>query len=654
MGKTLGSDIQGPSYRPQPFRTAEDDERHRSDWNRTHKGRRPYLGRQQLHLPGVRGAVSAMAGVYGVHKRYLNGPKLAGELSGPAKRLILGKPSGWFSHPRGVNDLLNYLRSCLGRPQIAELSDFLNKYFRQGRRKAGESMSDYVTRKCELYLRAQQSLQRVLPHHSKIETASESVDGWTTGQHRERGRRASWDSAATQESTTTTSSNPAAPVAATTTAEEEGYQTWQDNHCYGWNQSAWWGGQHSWSSWDDWGYQGWYSYPWYGSAYGNTYYNSKNDQVTTPLTEILPDFVQAWYMLQDSGLDVHDRNLVQTAVGSNFSLQRVSQELRTQWPDHELKRRDQGQRHSGYWGEQPETSGEEEAEEYHDRSYWMDQGMTEEGLAAMDEAAGEIQRALAVMQTAKRTLKEARAKQEFVKLSRKYYGNNRHSASSSQRGRPQDDSQMQCLKCGKIGHRAVNCPDKANKQETQHAPFVRFGDMDIAWATRTGMTTEEAINEGMAVVDGGATKTLGSIAAVEQLMAKNREQRGHDGVRQIDTTNRPVFSFGNSSKNRCASTVQMMLEAAGKPDHLQIHTLAEGTGPILLSVETLRTLKAVIDFENDVIVFRALDPRKLVPVARSATGHQLLPLASDLFKNAWATSRDVPSLLEYRAAPTAE
>ena len=115
-----------------------------------------------------------------------------------------------------------------------------------------------------------------------------------------------------------------------------------------------------------------------------------------------------------------------------------------------------------------------------------------------------------------------------------------------------------------------------------------------------------------------------------------------------------MFSFGNSSRNRCASTVQMLLEAAGKPGHLQIHTLEEGKGPILLSVDTLRTLKAVIDFENDVLVFRALDDRKLIPVTRSATGHQLTPCSTDLYKNAWQAERAVPSLLSYRGAEAAE
>ena len=88
------------------------------------------------------------------HKRYMNGPKLAAELQGAAKRLIPGKPVGWLTHSEGVQTLLGHLRACLGKPQLTELSDSLTRYFRQSRRKLGESMADYVTRKCELYLRA--------------------------------------------------------------------------------------------------------------------------------------------------------------------------------------------------------------------------------------------------------------------------------------------------------------------------------------------------------------------------------------------------------------------------------------------------------------------------------------------------------------------
>ena len=78
----------------------------------------------------------------------------------------------------------------------------------------------------------------------------------------------------------------------------------------------------------------------------------------------------------------------------------------------------------------------------------------------------------------------------------------------------------------------------------------------------------------------------------------------------------------------------MRITAAGKNGDLTIHTLDKGEGPILLSIATLRALGAVLDFEADMVVFRNLDPGKVVALERSATGHQLLPLSEDLFSGA--------------------
>ena len=40
-------------------------------------------------------------------------------------------------------------------------------------------------------------------------------------------------------------------------------------------------------------------------------------------------------------------------------------------------------------------------------------------------------------------------------------------------------------------------------------------------------------------------------------------------------------------------------------------------------------LGAVVDCEHDLVVFRKLDDKKTMALERSATGHQLLPLAED-------------------------
>lgn len=95
------------------------------------------------------------------HKRGLCGPKLVAELSGTARKFVVGKRPDWLSYVGGVQRLMDHLRAHLGRPQIPELSEILMRYFRQSRRKKGESMNDFIVRKCEIYTRARQALSRV-------------------------------------------------------------------------------------------------------------------------------------------------------------------------------------------------------------------------------------------------------------------------------------------------------------------------------------------------------------------------------------------------------------------------------------------------------------------------------------------------------------
>lgn len=95
------------------------------------------------------------------HKRYLCAPRLIGELSGSAKKHVMGKRPDWVSFEGGVTYLLRHLRECLGKPTIPELTEFLNRFFRQSRRKRFETMNQYITRKLEIYNRARQALARV-------------------------------------------------------------------------------------------------------------------------------------------------------------------------------------------------------------------------------------------------------------------------------------------------------------------------------------------------------------------------------------------------------------------------------------------------------------------------------------------------------------
>lgn len=101
-------------------------------------------------------------------KRYLCGPRLASELKGSARRVLIGRPADWLSNESGVRRLVAALRQERGQPKVPELSELLQKYFRGTRRARGEFMGDFILRKSEAYTRAQQSMARYMKEQGHL------------------------------------------------------------------------------------------------------------------------------------------------------------------------------------------------------------------------------------------------------------------------------------------------------------------------------------------------------------------------------------------------------------------------------------------------------------------------------------------------------
>ena len=75
---------------------------------------------------------------------------------------------------------------------------------------------------------------------------------------------------------------------------------------------------------------------------------------------------------------------------------------------------------------------------------------------------------------------------------------------------------------------------------------------------------------------------------------------------------------------------------------LKVHALDKGQAPVLLSISSLRSLGAVIDYASDRAVFRAVDPTKVVRLERTAAGHQVLPLTTDAYETARSLRAPLP------------
>ena len=435
------------------------------------------------------------------HKRYLCGPKLLNELSGTARRFVLSKRPQWVSHDGGVQTLLTHLRRHLGLPQLSEMSDFMAKYFKQSRRKRNETMNEYVTRKAELYSRAEQTLRRAQGRYgqtknSKTSDAQGTLSWWGRDDEPHHTSEAGREAPQDHDSPEQPQEDPEEDE-----ADDPGQESHQESGSQGWDEWQW---DDPWRQWARSSYgqsNSWHT--WSYTAASTT--ASSNTEIT-----LLPDFVQGWFLLQDAGLDTSEKNMIMAALKGNFTLVRVAQELRNQWPDEELRRHDQGSRNTAWWADEPEPTdpfaGDHDSP---DMACLIQSGMNAEGMALINEAETDAQQALALVEKGRRTLREARAKQHYVKLSRQYYGQpHRFSAPGRQepfvrRETSANAGTTKCLSCGGH-HRTQECPQKTKTQHAssvndipqEQAPFICMTDQvltaDTAMGTYGKPTTHEA------------------------------------------------------------------------------------------------------------------------------------------------------------------
>lgn len=597
--------------------------------------------------------------------RYTCGPRLAAELSGAARTAISGKRAQWLSDSQGAETLLSHLQSAIGEPALPEVGNFMRQYFKILKRKRGESMSSFCVRHREEYERMCRALARMLREQgvpSRLGSRGTTGYGVSEGPGSVRGDELE-------------GLRPPEADQVPDTSIAWQVQEWNRDGWYRHYDGPWWG----------WHQSDWHGRPWYSSGTQSDHWHRPQPAASEieddeTMIEVLPDAVQGWLLLEKAGLDGLERSVIQGEIKGRFSLKSVENALRSHWNDEQLKKRDGEVKHDiHYQGDEEE---EMEPEDY-DTSLFED--WSEEERAWFHDAKQEEHQAWMQLQQAKRTLREARNRQHDIRMSRRFYkpgtspnpgrtvfkgGNNQNMAGKT--GNLRDGP---CFHCGAMGHKAAVCPKKRREaaqmtegMEDEMAEFTYFMDDGEDKETQTleeflldkgevdgeqcfqaqdiphRPSTDEAVSQGKAVIDGGATKTMGSLHAIECLVKQNKQRQQGHGVQRIATDDQPTFGFGNSQKSKCMSTCVMKVPCDQQPLNMKIHVLDQGKAPILLSVDTLRRLGAVIDYANDLAVFRSLNDRVVVPLERSQAGHQLLPLAEDFLREGCRIAQPIPSL----------
>ncbi|CAK8994705.1 CCHC-type domain-containing protein [Durusdinium trenchii] len=330
-------------------------------------------------------------------KRYLCGPRIAAELRGPARRVLIGKPANWLSHDGGVRVLVAALRAERGQPKVPEMSELLLKYFRGTKRQRGEPMGDFILRKAEAYTRAQQSMARYQRDHGMASTSTWPASS-TAGRHPSSHTRSEPGGESQQGPHEVSSGQGDSEF-------QDPIEEW-DTHYNGW--------------------QGYYDWSWYDS-YGQSW--SRDDRQDTSewsrhqLPEILPDFIQGWYLFMDSGLDVMERNVLHAELRGEFGVRVVEEVLRKHWSDSDIRKRDaeKGRFLANY-------SGPDDLEEEWGHMGECDpmsleaEGFSVDEIEAMVAEEERARSAMTAIQDNRRTLRDARARQHAVKMSRQFYG----------------------------------------------------------------------------------------------------------------------------------------------------------------------------------------------------------------------------------------
>ncbi|OLP76628.1 hypothetical protein AK812_SmicGene43412 [Symbiodinium microadriaticum] len=150
------------------------------------------------------------------------------------------------------------------------------------------------------------------------------------------------------------------------------------------------------------------------------------------------------------------------------------------------------------------------------------------------------------------------------------------------------------------------------------------------------MSVAGQLHPGYAVIDSGATETVGSLEAIEAVVSMRRSRYGMENVRVFSEAKRS-FRFGNAQQETATSYVEVPQTLAGRPVSLGVFALDVPRIPILLSIRTLRKLGAEINFQRRTIVFQAVDPGVTVGLQESASGHLLLDLVHDWMRTPGAS-----------------
>lgn len=403
----------------------------------------------------------------------------------------------------------------------------------------------------------------------------------------------------------------------------------------------------------------------------------------------VPSEVFGWFVLNHyAGLEPSDVATVKS-VAQTYKLEDINATMRKLWSGDSLAQKDQEKKRaknaSRAMMNEPNPCEEETVFlGQDDPSLDFDESSEKDWTVLFEEACDALvdqpndPEVLANFKEVRRMkYTEARKALDKSRTSRGFYPNKRF---SNDTGRPRNSGfqKEQCVRCGKMGHRAQDCRQRGGmsssstsqgreppakigfvgwnalepENDQSESPLLleedldhHFGDTTASVANPTYVVTSQtdepsvlSVDEpsfvGASLQDQARNKAIIDCGASESIVGSFMLQDFRDELidlgfdanveMSIDRGVQKSFLFGNDQSSNALGMAKFTAGICGQEQVIEAHVVDGGT-PMLLSSKWLYDQEAVINFKTGRALFPKISSQQ-VQLERSSTFHLMLPL----------------------------
>lgn len=371
--------------------------------------------------------------------------------------------------------------------------------------------------------------------------------------------------------------------------------------------------------------------------------------------QTMPTEFYGWFLLNmGMRLEPSDIAVVKGKAGS-YTLKDIEGALKVMWSGGGLSQKDADRKRWKAVGknygvqEENQVTGIFETNGDDEESEGGDSEREEfEDLAAAVVEDPEDEYAMIAFQNAKKKInyQEARKVLARSRTNRDFYMNQKRGERRERNPKAGDghDFDGDCMRCGKYGHKARNCPQRADKGDRKKSSGKPSG-ANFAMACEKGVDQENYMcitacdnhepiyatllsgQDFKAIVDSGASETIIGVETLQDLYSVYQQLgfNPRDEIK-VDRSLRKNFLFGNSEVSEALGLATLNVGIFGREYEIEAHVV-EGSAPLLLSSRFLYQHAVTIDFKKGVANFGLEDDQSVV-LERAASYHLLVSIVA--------------------------